>query len=227
MCRARYRPWSMETEAVLDRMQHQGRRTDGRQDRADVDRVQPTEERAHDRRSHRLAFTTSEIPQEPILDWNIGQPCPQEASGAPDMLDPSDVPLVLLGRHAGVVVLGSSNCRERVQQNQRAGPFRTGRRIQDRHRARQDGRKQDDIVESRGRHHRVQVVGPTLQRRQLRQRPDPTAPSPARRTPWTSRTTTAAQTTGRVGAAIRDRRDPGSRSTTEPTRCRAARPRTP
>jgi hypothetical protein len=110
-----------------------------------------------------LAFTTGEVPEPRILDRDIRNGGPQEPSGAPDTLDPSGVSLDLLGRHAGV---GS---RERVHEDQSAGPFRTGRRVQHRQWPRRDLRQEDDIVESGGGHHCVQVVGPTLQRWQFGQ----------------------------------------------------------
>src|SRR4029450_6083092 len=104
-----------------------------------------------------------------------------------------------------------------------------GRRIQHPHLPRRAERKQDNIVQSGGCHHRVQIVGPALQTSaDPPTTPDPKAPYPAGRTtrPW--RTMTAAQTTtDRVGTPVRDFRDPGTTPTPGPPRSRAARPPEP
>ena len=110
---------------------------------------------------------------------DVGIQFSKEASGPPGPLEVVHEPLERFGSPARVVVVGSGRCRERVDQDQPASPFGTARGVQRGHRPRHRARHQHDTSDARGGHHRVQVVGPSLQSRQLVQRHrirDPRAP---------------------------------------------------
>ncbi len=99
--------------------------------------------------------------------------------GPPGPLEVVHEPLEHFGSPARVVVVGSGRCGERVDQDQPASPFGTARGVQRGYRPRHRARHQHDTTDARGGHHRVQVVGPPLQGRQLVQRHrirDPRAP---------------------------------------------------
>ena len=150
---------------------------------------------------------------------------PEGSVRCPDLLDPPDEPLVLLGCRAGVVVFGSGDRRERVDQYQGAGPFGMGRCIQRRHRPSHAVCKQHDTFESRSRHHRVQIVGPTLQRRQISQRHWIRKPVPR----WSYVTTVANDDSRsknwRCRRWVSRSRNPGSTPKPGQPPSRAARPR--